>query len=130
MCLGGLVKMPKSKTGWKCFNSWSGNLTSIYYSPYTAGSGPKPMPTGEWLYARDFKPKDVPSQIECEYAAETYPAGFHYYAREKDAYDFAMGTMGVTVRRVKANYIVATGHQDGDPVMVAKQIYIYPEGGE
>lgn len=131
MCLSRLDKLPKRRTGYKCFNTEDDKgLTSLYYCPYLEGSIPKSMPVGEWLHARDFKPHDVPSQIECEHEAVTYPAGFHYYTRGKDARDFAEGAMGVTVRKVKANYIVATGYQEGCPVMVAKQIYIYPEGGE
>ena len=114
MCLDYVNKEPvvAEGEGWKVVRSKNKGL----YPPIYGGR----YRTGRWVKDR------ARHLLYAEQSAKEYPAGFHIFARRLDA--FGWKTRSEQVRRVSFRQVVATGRQDRVDVIVAREIYIHPEG--
>jgi len=132
MCLDKLAdfKVPDPGLGWKIFivkDGWSkeglasdsphilpwvrGDIYSVFY---------------EWLDEKDFR-EERHKGGECLYAYfegnRPYPFGFHIYLEKQDV----LYSLNGVIFPVRFRHVVATGYEDGEKVVVAKEMMIMVE---
>lgn len=54
----------------------------------------------------------------------SYPAGFHCFKSKANAKDFYSYRYSNLIVECQASYVLAEGHQEGVPIIIAKRLYV------
>jgi len=120
MCLDTVDKEAKQvKDGYKVVFLCGGGFRSVCFT------ATKSLPVGVWLNEAGYAYRDADDFIRIESGPlifGDYPRGWHSYLTEKDA--LGSNLEFNTVVKVKIKEVLASGTQDGRPVVVSKYIKI------
>ena len=115
MCLDTVDKTIKvtEGVGWKCFDRVENGVLYQWMNFDT------PIPTGVWL-------SDSRTRLIAKAWGRDYPTGFHVFVTRQGCRDWH--DAGNPIRKVAFRAVVASGTQEGNPTIVAREIYIHPKG--